>query len=65
MLRRLEKKKLDINIRSNCSVEIEQRSEMSHVDDADFCTSSEDCEKKMQKIINYNVKMHEATGGKV
>ena len=62
---RILKKKLGVIIRSSCSGEIEQNVLTSHVDDADFCTSCEECEKKMQEIINYYAKMHEATGGKV
>ena len=43
----------------------EQRVVISHVDNADFCTSGEDCEKKTQEIINYYEKMCKAKGGKV
>ena len=38
---------------------------IAYVDDADFCTSGENSEMKMQEIISYYMKMYEATGGKV
>ena len=33
--------------------------------DVDFFTSGKNSEMKMQDIVSYHMKMHEATGGKV
>ena len=38
---------------------------IAHVDDADFFTSGENCENKMQEIISFCIKIHEAIGVKV
>ena len=48
-----------------CNGKIEQRVAISCLDDADFCTSRENSEKKMQEIVSYCMKTHEATGGKM
>ena len=65
IFRKLEKKKIGIIIKSKYKGIIEQRVVIAYVDDADFCTSGENCEQKMQEIISYYMKMYEATGGKV
>ena len=65
IFKQLEKKKLGIKIESQRNGKIEQRVVTACVDDADFCTSGDNCETKMQKIVSCCVKMHEATGGKV
>ena len=64
ILKILEKKKLGTMIRSNCNGELEQRAALACVDSADFCASGEEYEK-MQEIISFCTKMHEAAGGKV
>ena len=43
----------------------EQRVVIANADDADFCTSGENSEKKIQEIPSHCVEMHEATGVKV
>ena len=65
IFKQLGKKKLGIKIESKCNGKIEQRVVIACVDDAGFCTSGDNSETKMQKIVSYCVKMHEATGGKV
>ena len=62
---KLEDQKLGISIVLKCNEKIEQKVVIAHVDDADFWTSRENSERKMQKIVSYCMKMHEATGGKV
>ena len=57
--------KLGIKIESNRKGTIEQRVVISHVDDADFCTSGDNRETKIQKIASHHMKMYEATGGKL
>ena len=42
-----------------------QRVEIAFVDDSNFCTKGKESEKKMQKIVDYYMSMHEATGGKI
>ena len=64
MFKQLEKKKLGTKIESKHDGNIEQRVVIACVDDADFCTSRDDSETKMQKIVSHHVRMHEATGGK-
>ena len=52
-------------IRSSCNGRMEKRVVMSCVDDANFYTSGEEHEKKIQDMKNHHTKTHEATGGKV
>ena len=65
IFKQLEKKKLGMKIELNITGKIEQRVVIACVDDADFCTSGDDCEIKMKKITSCYWKMHIATGGKV
>ena len=60
----MERKKIGIIIKSKHKGNIEQRVVIVHVDDADFCTSGENSEMKMQEIVSYHMKTHEATGRK-
>ena len=54
-----------MQIELNINGKIEQIVVIADVDDADFCTSGDDCETKMQKIVSCYLKTYEATGGKV
>ena len=63
--RKLERKKIGIIIKFKCKGNTEQIVVIVHLDDEYFCTSSENSEMKMQEIVSYHMKMHEATGGKV
>ena len=61
----MERKKIGIIINSKCKGNIEQRVIIAYADNADFCTSGENSDMKMQEIVSYYMKMHKATGGKV
>ena len=57
--------KIWIIVKSKHNGNIEQRVVIAHVDYADFCTSGENSEKKMQEIVSCYMKMHKAARGKV
>ena len=65
IFKQLKKRKLGIKIESYRKGKIEHRLVIARVDDADFCTSGDNCETKMKKIASHCMKMYEATGGKV
>ena len=64
IFKQLENKQLGIRIEPKCNGKIEQRVVIPCVDDADFCTSGANNERKNQEIASCHVKMYEATGGK-
>ena len=63
--KQLENNKLGVRIESKCNGKIEQRVVIAHADNANFCTSGENSELKMQEIVSCCMKIHEATGSKV
>ena len=53
-----------MKIKSKYNGKVEKRVAITRADDADFCTSGDNSETKLQKIVSPHVKMYEATGGK-
>ena len=65
IFKELENKRLGIVMKSKHNKNVVQRVVIAFVDDSDFCTKGNECEKKMQEIVEYYTSMCEATGGKV
>ena len=65
MFKELEKKRIDLIIRSIDYRHIEQRVVASFADDVHFSTSWREHESKIQEVVSYCIKIREVTRGKL